>query len=172
MPRSSACPLRRAGVVRTVAAFTYAGVVARTVVAGKVGGHHAAWGPLGDHLGHVVARRVPVVDAVVAVPTAPARVRQRGFDHAAMLTGGVARALGVPTEPVLRTCGRTPDRGRGDHDGDLPDGAIRARRPCPPRVLLVDDVLTTGATVRSAVAALRAAGAVQVQVAVLARAGG
>ncbi len=138
----------------------------------KVGGHHAAWGPLGDHLGHVVARRAPEVDLVVAVPTAPARVRQRGFDHAAVLARGVARALGIPTAPVLRTCGRTPDRGRGDHDGDLPDGAIRPRGTCPPRVLLVDDVLTTGATVRSAVGALREAGAVQVHVGVLARAGG
>ena len=159
-------------MVRTVAAFTYAGVVAQTVVAAKVGGHHAAWGPLGAHLGHVVARQDPDVDVVVAVPTARTRVRQRGFDHAAVLARGVAGALARPTAPLLRTRGRTPDRGRGDHDGDLPDGAIQPRRPSPPRVLLVDDVLTTGATVRSAVAALRRAGAVQVHVAVLARAGG
>src|SRR5690606_29753772 len=45
------CPLRDSEVAATQAAFTYTGVVARTVVRAKVAGQHAAWRPLGAHLG-------------------------------------------------------------------------------------------------------------------------
>lgn len=157
----------------TTAAFVYRGVVARTVVAAKVGGHHGAWAPLGAHLASVVAARDPDVDVVVGVPTDPARVRQRGFDHADRLARPVARALGVASVSALRTRRHAPDRGRHRGGAELPAGTIVGRRVLPDaRVLLVDDVLTTGATVRAAVAALRTCGVARVDVAVLARAGG
>ena len=170
-PRSATCPLVGAGVARTTAAFTYTGVVARTVVAAKVRGHHAAWGPLGDHLGDLVRRRAADVDAVVPLPTDPGRARRRGFDHAVLLAERVADALDRPLVPALRAR-HTPDRGRRRHAPELPAGAIRAAGPCPSRVLLVDDVLTTGATARSAVHALRTANVDHIHLAVLARAGG
>lgn len=171
-PRDPHCPLRPSGVVATWAAFTYTGVIARTVVAAKVGGHHAAWHPLGGHLGTVVARAGPRVQLVVPVATEPGRARRRGFDHAWLLARPVARALGVTCGRVLRTRRRAPDRGRARQAADLPAGAMWARADLGGRhVLLVDDVLTTGATIRAATAALDDAGAGSVQVAVLARAG-
>lgn len=172
-PDDPACPVVAVGVRTTVAAFTYTGVVARTVVAAKVGGAHAAWRPLGDHLGAVAVDAGVDVDVVVPVPTEPGRARRRGFDHASMLATGVGRALGVPCVRALRTRRRAPDRGRDRTDGDLPTGSMwPARRLGDQRVLLVDDVLTTGATARAAARALDAAGAAQVHLAVLARAGG
>lgn len=171
-PGDVACPLASVEVATTIAAFTYTGVVARTVVSAKVGGAHAAWRPLGEHLGAVVARARPDVEVVVPVATEPGRARQRGFDHAALLGRGVARALGVPCERALRTRRRSPDRGQDRHAGDLPGGSTWAVRPLAGRrVLLVDDVLTTGATARAATTALRAGGATEIHLAVLARAG-
>ncbi len=172
LPRDPGCPLRGVDVARTWAAFTYTGVVARTIVAAKVGTHHAAWVPLGRHLGQLVAESGPVVDAVVPVATEPTRARRRGFDHAWLLAAQVAAAVGVPAVRALRTRRRAADRGVVGHDGELPDGTTWATGPVPPRVVLVDDVMTTGATVRAAVRALRDAGAREVQVAVVARARG
>jgi predicted amidophosphoribosyltransferase len=159
-------------VAGTLALYAYTGVVARTVVAAKVGGQHAAWRPLGRQLGAVVAAAAPPVDLVVPVGTDPASVRRRGFDHAWRLARPVARALGVPAARLLHTRPRSPDRGRDRPEGDLPTGSVRARpEVAGHHVLLVDDVLTTGATARAAARALGRAGAASVHVAVLARAG-
>lgn len=157
----------------TRAAFTYTGVVARTVVAAKVAGQHAAWRPLGAHLGTVVGQQVPDADVVVPVPTEPRRARTRGFDHAVRLARATAEVLDLPVLAALRARRGVADRGRGREEGeDLPVGAVRAvRRVDGHRVLLVDDVLTTGATVRATARVLVAAGADRVEVAVLARAG-
>lgn len=159
-------------VEATWAAFTYTGIVARTVVAAKVGGHHAVWPSLGAHLGSVVARARSDVDLVVPVTTEPGRARRRGFDHAVVMARHVARVLDLPVVRGLRTRRRTPDRGRDHHARELPPGALRATRDLAGhRVLLVDDVMTTGATLRAAAAAVAGAGAVRVEAAVLARAG-
>lgn len=167
------CPLRNTGVAATRAAFTYTGVVARTIVAAKVAGQHAAWRPLGAHLGAVVGTEVPDADVVVPVPTEPRRARTRGFDHALLLARAAAEVLDLPVVPALRVRRGTADRGRRRDEGhDLPAGATRAvARVDGHRVLLVDDVLTTGATARAAARVLVAAGADRVEVAVLARAG-
>lgn len=171
-PASARCPLQDL-VVDTTAAFAYTGVVARTVVAAKLRGHHAAWRPLGAHLGAVVARAGRIADVVAPVPTEPGRARRRGFDHARILADAVGEVLGVPSVAALRMRPRTPDRGKGATHQDLPVGAIQPALPLEGRhLLLVDDVLTTGATVRAAARAAHVGKAGQVHVAVLARAAG
>jgi predicted amidophosphoribosyltransferase len=109
-----------------------------------------------------------MVDVVTWVPTTPARRRQRGFDHAQLLARAIARRTGRPCRPLLR---RLP----GPAQTGLPLAERRlgppivARHHAPPRILLVDDVVTTGATASVAARALRAAGATHVQLVAAAR---
>lgn len=170
-----ACPFGRGPVTATTAVFRYEGVVARTIVAAKVGGQHAAWRPLGDHLGTVVAAAGMTPDVVVPVPTSRRRARDRGADHTRRLAARVAGVLAVPAVAALTVRAGLPDRGTSGHHAPVPDDAIAVRRPhglAGRRVVVVDDVCTTGATLRTTAAACVAAGAVDVRAAVLARAGG
>lgn len=111
------------------------------------------------------------VDAVTWAPTTKARRRARGYDQAQLLARAVARRLGLPCRSFLARVPGPPQTGRDRwarrHGPHGP--RFVARRSPPPRVLLVDDVLTSGATVAAAARALRSAGADEVHVVVAAR---
>ncbi len=108
-------------------------------------------------------------DVVTWAPTTPARLRARGFDQAELLARGVARNLGVPCRRLLRRQAGPAQTGH-DAAARLAGPAFVARRPLHAEtVLLVDDVVTTGATVSAAARALRHAGAGKVDVAAAAR---
>jgi predicted amidophosphoribosyltransferase len=100
--------------------------------------------------------------AVVSVPAAPARLRRRGFDPAGELAAALAARLGG--EPIAclarRGSGHQVGRRRSERIGHPPQ--IEPISEAPRSVLLIDDVLTTGATLTSCAAALRAAGAKRV----------
>src|SRR5690606_30269026 len=103
------------------------------------------------------------VDCVTFVPSHPRRRRERGFEPAALLAAACARALAVPRSRrrALRVRDTAPQvgLGRGARAKNL-RGAFRAApSPSAPRVLVVDDVRTTGATLREVAAALEASGA-------------
>lgn len=150
-----------ARVSSTVVAADYRGPVATAIVAAKVGGGRAAWPALGRLLAEAVAASPPAVDVVTWVATDRTRARRRGVDHAAVLAGEVAAVLGVPATALL-----------AHHRGRRGVEQQRPVRPLPATdVLLVDDVLTTGATAHAAATALHAAGAGGIHLAVLARAG-
>jgi predicted amidophosphoribosyltransferase len=100
--------------------------------------------------------------AVVPVPPAPSRLRHRGFDPAGELAAALAQRLEAPLEPCLARRGgrRQVGRRRAERLGQPP--RIHACGCVPRSVLLVDDVLTTGATMTACAQALRAAGAARV----------
>ena len=107
----------------------------------------------------MVARLHPgQVDVVTWAPTGPARVRARGFDQAELLARAVARQLGVPCRRLLYRTHGAPQTGHSRAER-LHGPAFRARPArAGLRVLVVDDVVTTGATLVAAAEALREAG--------------
>jgi predicted amidophosphoribosyltransferase len=106
---------------------------------------------------------------VVPVPPAPARLRRRGFDPAGELAAALAARLEAPLAPCLerRGGGRQVGKRRAERVGHPP--RIHARDGAPRSVLLVDDVLTTGATLTACARALRAVGASRVVAVTFAR---
>jgi ComF family protein len=130
-------------------------------------------------LGTLLARQrrampAPLPECVIPVPLHPLRLRARGYNQAAELARFAARELGLPLDqgalqrlrPTREQTGlRSQERVANVH------AAFRATRPlCRARVALVDDVITTGSTVRAAAEALGAAGASAVEVWAVARA--
>jgi ComF family protein len=109
---------------------------------------------------------------VTHLPTAPDRARQRGYDQAALLAAELARLLGVRHYTLLRRGGAQRQLGQSRtvrkqqmHQAfwTISDKNIKNRQ-----ILLVDDVLTTGATCEAAAAVLKASGAKRVSVTVCA----
>ncbi|HSL76340.1 MAG TPA: hypothetical protein VK867_05305, partial [Candidatus Limnocylindrales bacterium] len=135
---------------------------------------------LADPLGTAVAKRWRAVgvgaDVVVNVPVHADRERQRGYDQAALIARRAARDLGVPFVPALRRARATiaqfdldrRDRARNVKGAFVVDtryaGGVQARW-----VVLVDDVVTTGATLAACATALHDAGAVAVSAITVAR---
>lgn len=114
------------------------------------------------------------VDCLVPVPLHPSRVADRGFNQAAEIARWAGRALGRPvmlgalcrTRDTRPQVGLKPEERQANILGAFDATAILRGR----RVVLVDDVYTTGSTVAAAAAALRAAGAVFVDAWCVARA--
>jgi len=144
-----------------IAVFDYRGPIAAAVVTAKIGGARRAWPVLASMLAQRVTAADPDVDAVTWVTTPRRRVRERGLDHAEAMACVVAHAIERPPVQLLSA---QPSRGGGDR--------YHATTALPgTNLLLVDDVVTTGATAWRAASALRQAGAGRVVLAVLARAG-
>jgi ComF family protein len=110
---------------------------------------------------------------VVAVPTATGRIRHRSFDHSSYLARGIARELGFNHMNALTRIGQTRQVGaersirlkqaHGNYIVKYPN-LITDRN-----ILLIDDVVTTGATLRAVTKAIRAAGAAQIDALVFAK---
>jgi len=102
-----------------------------------------------------------LVDAVVPIPLHPCKLRERGWNPAALLARPIAAALGVPLRTgLLRRVRETAAQAGLSREARAQNvrGAFRARPAAPARVLLVDDVRTTGATLLEAAGCLTEAG--------------
>ncbi len=100
--------------------------------------------------------------SIVPVPTAKLRLASRGFDPANEIATALSELTGLPLHPCLvrRGGGRQVGRRRAQRIGHPPH--IQPQGEVPRSVLLVDDVLTTGATLSACARALRSAGAIRV----------
>ena len=133
--------------------------------------------PLARTLGGYLLRALPVdtaFDAVVPVPLHWRRRWERGFNQAKLLAREVSRKRGVPLiEPLRRVRATTTQTGLTNAKRrDNVAGAFRVRRGSTIRnlrILLVDDVMTTGATASACASVLKRAGARSVTLLTLAR---
>lgn len=121
----------------------------------------------------LAARAVAGDDLVVTcIPTASSRVRSRGYDQAELIAKELARRLGRPFSPCLVRLGQQRQLGtsRQARKQQMQEAFRPAKIPAfqGKHVLLVDDVLTTGATCEAAARILRQAGAKRVSAAVFA----
>jgi ComF family protein len=100
-------------------------------------------------------------DAIVAIPTTQRKISERGFDTVGEIALEVSKISSVPylraltlIRPVNDQVGLNPQERKVNVSG-----AFKAIQPSPAKVLLLDDVITTGSTIATAARALRVAGA-------------
>lgn len=127
-------------------------------------GHRA----LGELL-HDAAPLLPEA-VVTAVPTSARHRRQRGYDQAALLARRFATLRGLPCQPLLTRRGHSRQLGASRRQRFAQAAHAFATREIamPPVAVVIDDVVTTGATIEAAARALKAAGVTTVYVAALA----
>jgi ComF family protein len=146
---------------------------------------------LADLLGSILAERVRSIwkawaDAICWIPATKEAIRRRGFDHGELLARSVADYLELPALPLLTRSYARDQRGLSRkqrlantqcfmYAGQTPpiyNLSLLPQQPARPlrKVLLIDDVFTTGATVEAASQTLLDAGIQQVRIAVLGRA--
>jgi ComF family protein len=157
----SPCPARRLAFDAAWAPVAHAGSARTSVQALKFGGKLALAEAMAAQMAAAAPASLLAADALVPVPPARARARERGFDPAALLARSLARRTDLPVRACLRRVGPAP-RQLGARARDRRSaGRIRVEpvARAPMRALLVDDVHTTGATLHACATALRGAGA-------------
>jgi ComF family protein len=148
-----------------VAAFAYRGAVRRALARLKYGGAARLAGPLAlaasPLLAGFVGGQRPAT--LVPVPVHPGRLRQRGYNQALLLAKELGSELGVEVADVLLRDRPTTQQHRLNRAERLRnlDGAfsVHVDRQVPRRAILVDDILTTSATLEACARVLRTAGA-------------
>ena len=154
------------------AALPYAFPIDALVSALKYGDRLALAPVLGRLLAECAAVD-PLPDAIIPMPLAPQRLRTRGFNQALELTGAFPRRwLDLVAPGVLeRRCDTAPQASLplSDRGANVHDAFLARRRFDGLDVVVVDDVMTTGATLHEAAAALKRAGAVRVRGWIVAR---
>jgi len=127
-------------------------------------------------LAGLIDERLPVLDAstiIVPIPTAPAHIRERGYDHALLVAQHFADLRKLPLERKLlgrksmasQKSANKKQRIEQSASAFVLTGTINPQR----HYLLIDDIITTGSTIESAAQLLHDAGAVSISVAAIAR---
>jgi competence protein ComFC len=171
------CAHRTLYFENAVSAFRSGGIVRRVILDFKYGRQ--------IHLRHLVASwlfaaleddrlRAREFDLIIPVPLHPARERERGFNQAALLAELLSAHMSIQARPVLERIRYTTTQTAFDRAERMENlrGAFRLRKNTDVRqlrILLIDDVLTTGSTLSECARVLRRGGARSVHAATAAR---
>lgn len=155
---------RRAATVLATASglYQYDAPLREAIALFKYRRRRAMAGPLGCLLIEALPAHAQACDAVVPVPLHASRLRERGFNQSSLLAEAVGAALGLPVDQRLARVRETQHQ--VGSDGPQREANVRdafgwqAPDAAPRVVLLIDDVLTTGATMRACARALRVGG--------------
>lgn len=152
----------------------YDGVLAELIRGLKFGRERALVRPLADHLCEAADLEMRErIQAITFVPMARRAVRARGFNQAELLARQLGRHLAKPVVAVLRKVRETRPQvelSAAERQENLREAFVARKDPRYEEILLVDDVYTTGATLRECSRALRAAGYEKIYALTLARA--
>ncbi len=159
-------------IARARAPFLFEGPVRRAVHRLKFSGWRPVAGALAEAMVSAWGTGWSAPDVITWVPLSRDRLAARGYDQAKALAGAIAPRLGLPAGALLRRVGDPGPQARrgGDARRQAMRGMFAAASTSPARVLLVDDVLTTGATASACAEALLQAGAREVCLLTAARA--
>jgi ComF family protein len=175
------CRSRHLPFERASAVLAYGGSLVQALLRFKHGGHRHLARALGSYLAPtMILAKDAGVDLACPVPLHPHRLRKRGFNQgmellrSALLKAARNRRVDTACDVMVRTID-TPPLGRGSPEerSRAVAGAFAVKRPgqvAGKRILIVDDVMTTGATLAECARTLASAGAASVWVLALARA--
>ena len=175
LPWSDKRPRKADFVSRITAPLYYEGTVRDSMLRYKFHAASARGAVYGRLVGRELQRRDALdFDVLTWAPLNKYRLRRRGYDQAQLIAESAASFLGIRAVPVLEKVRnappqsglRTPERRRANVSGcyAVPDPGLVADR----RILIVDDIITTGATVSECARMLMLAGAKDVCAAALA----
>lgn len=162
--------------VRCVCVGWYRDQLRQSVRRFKFGGKQEYAGEYGKALAESVRLFLPgAYDAITWMPVSAQRRKERGYDQAELLARALAAEVGKPVLPLLVKVRDNPPQSSLKDGRARRDNVAGAYAPAPGteaaglRVLLVDDILTTGSTLEEGARTLGEAGAVQVVAAALCR---
>ena len=147
-----------------LAPLRYEGIVRESLLRYKFGGLTAYAAVYAEFLAKCIDENGISCDSITWVPLSRRRLRQRGYDQARLIAEELAKRLGLPCECLLVKCRHTrPQSGISDREKRKANAAgayavLNAERVEGKRVLLVDDIVTTGATLASCAGVLAHAG--------------
>jgi ComF family protein len=171
------CQLKPPPYLKIHAPLLYGGAAAEALLRFKYGPTPQLAKPLGDILLQV-KNEIGPADIVIPIPLHPKRLRERQFNQSALLAMSFSKAIHTPLSTgILRRIKNTPAQaglGRSERLANQKD-AFGMKNSCQikgKQILLVDDVITTTATVLQATRILMAGGARSVEIVAFARASG
>ncbi len=157
------CRYRRPAFSGARSAFVYEGPARDAVLALKFEGIAAIARTMGVPMAERLVEWDPDISAIVPVPLGGSRKRSRGYNQSALLAREISRLTGIPVtaDALVRRRSTPPQVGQADWEArrDNVEGAFSAgRRSVAGGVLLIDDVITTGATLDACARVLLTAG--------------
>jgi ComF family protein len=153
------------------APFLFAGPARAAILRMKFSGWRGVGEAMAAGMAEIGAR--PGVQVVTWVPLARRRLSERGYDQAKVLAAATARGMNLPVVPLLRRIAATDPQARrsaAERRAAMRGAFVTLALRVPRSVLLVDDVLTTGATAAACAEVLVSAGAREVHLLTAARA--